>query len=41
VLQLREAGFSPYWHHRIPPNDGGIAVGQAAFAVRPLIEEKC
>jgi len=26
--RLRQAGFTPYWHHRIPPNDGGIAVGQ-------------
>lgn len=28
VRRLREAGFQPYWHQRIPPNDGGIAVGQ-------------
>jgi len=21
-------GFRPYWHQRIPPNDGGIALGQ-------------
>jgi hydrogenase maturation protein HypF len=29
---LRAAGFQPYWHQRIPPNDGGIAVGQIAIA---------
>lgn len=40
VTKLRRAGFDPYWHHRIPPNDGGLAVGQVAFAARALIEEK-
>ena len=29
VEALRVAGFSPVWHQRIPPNDGGIALGQA------------
>ncbi len=28
VFQLRENGFTPYWHQRIPTNDGGISVGQ-------------
>ena len=39
VIRLREDGFDPYWHHRIPPNDGGLAAGQIVFAARPLIEE--
>jgi hydrogenase maturation protein HypF len=32
VHRLRSAGFSPYWHQRVPPNDGGIALGQIVAA---------
>jgi hydrogenase maturation protein HypF len=32
VSRLEEAGLRPYWHQRIPPNDGGIALGQIAAA---------
>jgi hydrogenase maturation protein HypF len=28
VQRLVEAGFRPHWHQRVPPNDGGIALGQ-------------
>jgi len=34
VTRLREEKFQPYWHQRIPPNDGGIALGQVVAAWR-------
>jgi hydrogenase maturation protein HypF len=33
VKRLEQEGFRAYWHQRIPPNDGGIALGQI-LAVR-------
>jgi len=30
--RLEGAGFRPYIHQRVPPNDGGIALGQIAIA---------
>jgi hydrogenase maturation protein HypF len=35
VQRLQEAGFRPYWHQRVPPNDGGISLGQVVAALRP------
>jgi len=34
VQRLRSGGFSPYWHQRVPANDGGIALGQVVAAGR-------
>lgn len=31
---LRQHGIRPYWHQRIPPNDGGIALGQIYALMR-------
>lgn len=33
VARLRAGGFAPYWHQRVPPNDGGISAGQALAAL--------
>lgn len=34
VAALRESGLRPYWHQRVPPNDGGISLGQIAAITR-------
>lgn len=31
IRRLREEGFVPYWHQRLPANDGGIAAGQLYY----------
>jgi hydrogenase maturation protein HypF len=32
IDRLSAEGFRPYWHQRIPPNDGGISLGQVVAA---------
>jgi hydrogenase maturation protein HypF len=41
VNRLRRAGFRPYWHQRVPPNDGGIALGQIAAYLRAKESPQC
>jgi hydrogenase maturation protein HypF len=39
VTRLRAEKFQPYWHQRVPTNDGGIALGQI-FAARHQLNLK-
>jgi hydrogenase maturation protein HypF len=47
VARLEARGVKVYWHQRVPPNDGGIALGQVVAAARQLKfeesarEQKC
>jgi hydrogenase maturation protein HypF len=34
ITRLSDSGFRPYWHQRVPPNDGGIALGQVYAHMR-------
>lgn len=40
IQRLTQEGFRPYWHQHIPPNDGGISVGQLVAADRALSSRK-
>jgi hydrogenase maturation protein HypF len=40
VDRLESSGFRVYTHRYNPPNDGGISLGQAAFALRQRIQEE-
>jgi hydrogenase maturation protein HypF len=34
ITLLQSKGFKVHWHQRIPPNDGGLSLGQAVYALR-------
>ncbi|MBI4597631.1 MAG: carbamoyltransferase HypF [Candidatus Omnitrophica bacterium] len=34
ILRLRREDLEPFWHRQVPPNDGGIALGQLAAVAR-------
>jgi hydrogenase maturation protein HypF len=36
IRELTARGFRPYWHQRVPPNDGGIALGQIVAAAKAM-----
>jgi hydrogenase maturation protein HypF len=36
IARLEADGVKVYWHQRVPPNDGGIALGQVVAAARQL-----
>lgn len=38
IHRLQEEGFEVYWHKQIPANDGGISLGQIAYAAHHLCE---
>lgn len=40
VRELRTHGFRPYWHQRVPPNDGGISLGQVAAAAHSFRQQQ-
>jgi hydrogenase maturation protein HypF len=40
VARLQANGVRVYWHQRVPPNDGGISLGQVVAASRELRFDK-
>ena len=37
IERLHTNGFRPYWHQRVPPNDGGLSLGQVVAALRERV----
>ncbi|VAX35250.1 [NiFe] hydrogenase metallocenter assembly protein HypF [hydrothermal vent metagenome] len=36
ISRLTEENFQPYWHQCVPPNDGGISLGQVTVALNRI-----
>lgn len=40
IATLKQAGFRPWWPQQIPPNDGGLALGQIMALLRTFPQEE-
>jgi hydrogenase maturation protein HypF len=41
IKLARAAGLKPYWHQNVPPNDGGISLGQIIYATQYAGSHTC
>jgi hydrogenase maturation protein HypF len=39
IEALQDAGLTPYRHQRVPPNDGGVSLGQAVIAASRIANQ--
>ena len=40
IERLIDEGFQPYWHQKVPPNDGGISAGQLFYALNNIKKDE-